>query len=383
MSLPSNFCVAPFHRFETSNGNCGPCSYTPGIFDLSKYKTIHEKWNSPEYEKFRQSFLDNEQDPLCHVCWQEEKAGQTSLRQRLNTFRGTKNVEKAFEQWIDSKKYKIYPKVVTLIPGNQCNLACVICYGNFSSKWNSEISNFPKNDIFKNAIYKNWNMNKEEYKDIVDNSEHIQRLELFGGEPFYNKKNKTELIDPIIKKGTAKNMTIYFNTNCTQWDEAFIKKLESNFKKVEIRGSIDGIDKQFEYLRYGARWDNTIENIKKFTNISNGDFEIICTISPYNVLYLEDYDNFFTKNNWPVRWNIITHPNEMLLSNIPEVVKNNLNLPEKFNFIQKYITDTPSDPNAWPKFVARTKFLDKQRKLSVKAVFPRFYELVKTHGFED
>ena len=73
----------------------------------------------------------------------------------------------------------------------------------------------------------------------------------------------------------------------------------------------------------------------------------------------------------------------MLLSNIPEVVKNNLNLPEKFNFIQKYITDTPSDPNAWPKFVARTKFLDKQRKLSVKAVFPRFYELVKTHGFED
>ena len=54
-----------------------------------------------------------------------------------------------------------------------------------------------------------------------------------------------------------------------------------------------------------------------------------------------------------------------------------------YNFIQKYITDTPSNQNAWPKFVARTKFLDKQRKLSVKAVFPRFYELVKTHGFED
>ena len=226
-------------------------------------------------------------------------------------------------------------------------------------------------------------MNNEEYKDIVDNSEHIQRLELFGGEPFYNKKNKTQLIDPIIAKGTAKHITIYFNTNCTQWDEDFIKKLELNFKKVEIRGSIDGIDEQFEYLRYGAKWNSTIKNIKKFTDISNGDFEIICTISPYNVLYLEEYDNFFKKNNWPVRWNIITHPNEMLLSNIPEVVKNNINLPAKFSFIQKTITDTPSDPNAWPKFVARTKFLDKQRKLSVKAVFPRFYELVKTHGFED
>ena len=152
---------------------------------------------------------------------------------------------------------------------------------------------------------------------------------------------------------------------------------------MEIRGSIDGIDEQFEYLRYGAKWNSTIKNIKKFTDISNGDFEIICTISPYNVLYLEEYDNFFKKNNWPVRWNIITHPNEMLLSNIPEVVKNNINLPAKFSFIQKTITDTPSDPNAWPKFVARTKFLDKQRKLSVKAVFPRFYELVKTHGFED
>jgi len=73
----------------------------------------------------------------------------------------------------------------------------------------------------------------------------------------------------------------------------------------------------------------------------------------------------------------------MLLFNIPDAVKNNVRLPANFNFIQKYITDTPSNQNAWAKFVVKTKFLDKQRKLSIKAVFPRFYELVKTHGFED
>ena len=64
-------------------------------------------------------------------------------------------------------------------------------------------------------------------------------------------------------------------------------------------------------------------------------------------------------------------------------VKNNIHLSAKFNFIQKYITDTLSDKTAWAKFVAKTKFLDKQRKLSIKTVFPRFYNLVKTHGFED
>ena len=383
MSLPSNFCIAPFHRFQTStDGRCGPCSYIANVWDLSKYKTLHEKWNSPEYEKFRQSFINNEQNPLCNLCWREEKAGQTSLRHRLNTFGGAKNLNKIFKKWIDAKKYKIYPKILSLIPGNLCNLACTYCNGGASSKWNSEISSFPKNNLY-NETYKNWNMTDEEYADIVEHSEHIQKIELYGGEPFYNKKNKTQLIDPIIAKGTAKNMTIYFNTNCTHWDETFIKKLELNFKKIEIRGSIDGLNEQFEYLRYGAKWNNTIENIRKLSNLSNGDFEIICTISPYNFLYLNEYDNFFKENNWSVRWNLTAHPKEMLLFNIPDAVKNNIHLSEKFNFIQKYITDISSDQNAWAKFVAKTKFLDKQRKLSIKTVFPRFYNLVKTHGFED
>ena len=100
MSLPSNFCIAPFHRFQTStDGRCGPCSYIANVWDLSKYKTLHEKWNSPEYEKFRQSFINNEQNPLCNLCWREEKAGQTSLRHRLNTFGGAKNLNKIFKKW--------------------------------------------------------------------------------------------------------------------------------------------------------------------------------------------------------------------------------------------------------------------------------------------
>ena len=72
-------------------------------------------------------------------------------------------------------------------------------------------------------------MSDDEYADIVDHSEHIQKIELYGGEPFYNKKNKTQLIDKIIKKGTSKNITLYFNTNCTVYDHEFMQTLSKQF----------------------------------------------------------------------------------------------------------------------------------------------------------
>ena len=72
----------------------------------------------------------------------------------------------------------------------------------------------------------------------------------------------------------------------------------------------------------------------------------------------------------------------MLLFNIPEEVKP-INLAKKFADIQKYINNKTCDLNTWYKFIRYTRLIDKHRKLSVKTVFPRFYELVKTHGFED
>jgi hypothetical protein len=60
---------------------------------------------------------------------------------------------------------------------------------------------------------------------------------------------------------------------------------------------MDGIHKQFEYLRYGATFELKLKMQKVFKKLSNSDFEIICSVSPYNFLYLDEYDAFFKAKN--------------------------------------------------------------------------------------
>lgn len=378
------FCPNPFTQLQIGKEKCGPCPYIHNTWDLNG--TIKEKWLSNELTEFRRKKLNGERDPICINCYREEDAGKLSLRQRkLNWQKGSdptgqKLKENIFSKFIANKTWEKFPRIVTIEPSNTCNLACVTCNGSLSSKWNSELNKMPI--IEGKSITKNWGISEETYQEIVDNSENLQRIELFGGEPFYEKKNKELLINKIIEKGTAKNITLYFNTNGTIYDEEFIKKLEDNFKKIEIRLSIDGINEQFEYIRYGANFKSVMENTEKFCNISNGDVEVICTVSPYNVLYLEEYDNFFKENNLPVFFNLTKHPNEMLLFNIPDAVKPMINLPKKFKDIQTYINNKSCNLNDWHKFVRYTKLMDKYRNLNVKDIFPRFYSLIKAFGFE-
>ena len=390
MSLPENFCIAPFLQLQISkNGDSGPCPYVANIWQLGNLKTIEEKWNSDQINEFRQSFLDNKKHTSCSRCWRDEKAGKYSLRQRLNNFKNngsqqpdrSENISiKIFEKYINNKDYKKYPKILTLIPGNECNLACATCGPTLSSKWNSVVKKYKDNDMIKNT--NNFNLTVDEYKDIVDNSEYLQKIELFGGEPFYNKKNRELLIDSLISKGTSKNITLYFNTNGTIYDEKFIEKITKYFKKIEIRLSMDGVFQHFEYLRYGAKFDDVVKNAEKFKKSINTDFEIICTISPYNFFYVEKYDKFFKSMNWSVFYNLTSYPSHLLCFNIPESVKKNIHLHGQFEDIESYIKNNKCDNKQWLKFVKYTQILDKNRHLTFKNTFPEFYELVKFEGFE-
>lgn len=378
MSLPDNFCSAPFIQLQTGNNDrCGPCPYTPNVWKI-KGKISH-KWNSTEVKNLRKSFLENKKDPLCKRCWKEESSGKKSLRLRLSEFKNTKNSKTIFEKFISSKMYEKYPRVLTLVPGNECNLACPSCSGLFSSKWNSLVR---QHDYTIQTEHKNWNLTDDEYQDIVDNSEKLHKIELFGGEPFLNKKNQKQLLEKIIEKGTAKNITLYFNTNGTIFDKQYIDKLINNFKFVEIRQSIDGLGKEFEYLRYGANFDQICENADKFNKLKNVDFEVICTVSIFNVLSLDKIDNFFAEKGWSVYYNIADYPNYLLLHNLPDQIKKSIILDKKFNDISKYINLKPCDLYSWNQFVKYTKELDQNRGLSFKNTFPKLYDLVKKHGYE-
>ena len=381
MSLSKTFCPAPFIQLQISHGNkFGPCPYTASCWSKTN-SDIKDKWQSPELDKLRKNLLNNNKDEICKRCWNEEDANKKSLRLRLLQFKHAGNLHaKVFKKFIEEKKYVDYPKILTLIPGNECNLSCPSCSPKFSSKWNSLLNQNDYNGFQKKVD--NWNLTDEQYQEIVNNSEKLQKIELFGGEPFLNKKNRVNLVEKLIKKGTSKNITLYFNTNGTIYDDDFIQKIAKNFKFVEIRLSVDGTKNHFEYLRYGAKFSQVTKNAEKFSKLANSNLECICTVSVFNVFYLHLYDDFFMKKNWPVYYNIANTPKYLEIYNIPEPVKNNLKFDEKFNDVKNYMTNRKCDNNEWQKFIKYTQILEKNRGLSFKNTFSEFYDLVKNYGFD-
>ena len=387
-----NFCIAPFIQIvNDARGGGGPCPYNSECWTF-KEKTILGKWKSEQFQKLRQEFIQGKKPDVCWRCWSDEDAGKKSLRQRLYNFssddvdahvkevRDPKTMfENVFKKYVESGQYQTGPKTLTIKPGNLCNLSCRSCNPTDSSQWVSMLNRLQKTGELKFIQNeKNTDMSDAQIQDIVDYSENLQRLEIFGGEPFYHKSVRQKLLPKLIEKGHSQNITLYFNTNGNLFDEE-IAGLSKKFKKLEIRASIDGTHAQFDYLRHNANYNQVIENCKKFAELDNSNFELVCTISPYNFLYLDDYEKEFKALGWTAFYNMTSGPDYMLLYNIPEEVKNHVNLSNKFKEFETYIKTNKSNPKAWEKFVAVTKTLDADRKQDFKLVFPRFYDLVRNH----
>lgn len=175
-----------------------------------------------------------------------------------------------------------------------CNLTCRSCRPGISSKWNTlDYSKLLKFD-------------KDHYNDIgiLDYGDHMKRVlfntdlsnltrvRLAGGEPFLS-KHLYWFFELLEKRSKVNNITFSVNTNCTVFPKYLPK-----FKKINIELSIDGIGDLFEAIRYPAKWNEVLENIKKWKDITNPI--IHCTMSVLNINKLKELIDFGNDNNIPV-----------------------------------------------------------------------------------
>jgi hypothetical protein len=71
-----------------------------------------------------------------------------------------------------------------------------------------------------------------------------------------------------------------------------------------------------------------------------------------------------------------------MLFNIPDIIKKDIKLSAKFKDIENHINSQNCNTTAWKEFVDYTKLIDQNRGLNMAKIFPKFYQLVKKHGFE-
>lgn len=394
-TLPEKFCVAPFVQCTTHpSRSFSPCPYLGGTVWADQSGTILERWNSTGLENLRQDFINNRQNAICNRCWHEESNGKQSLRLRLfDPVKKTTNYSfidpSTFGQHvidlINFGSYQQGPKVLTIKNGNVCNAKCRVCHPNDSSRWVDDAEK-----IYQITGQAHYNLNQQEknwtddqIEEILALAPNLTRLELFGGEPTYNKQVK-KLLEQLVKTGHSNHIILYINTNggvdiVDRWPFIY------QFAQIEIGVSLDGVGKHFDYIRHGLDYNGVVKNIVKlqdYLTSKNAHYFIdsISTVEILNVYYLPELKRA-VKDILPLPpfWNLLINPDYLFIKNMPDHVKqaviDKLSNDSEFNDLINVINQ-PADLEQWEIFLELTAVLDNIRNESFQLTFPEFYNII-------
>jgi|GEM_PF-5072580 len=258
-----------------------------------------------------------------------------------------------------------------------CNFACVYCSPEFSSQWASELKVFPitpddqQLKDFKEYIFKN-----------VPKLKHVY---LAGGEPLLIKEN-LELLT-LLKK-TNPDVTIRINTNLSKVDTK-IFDLICEFKNVHWTVSVETIEQEFEYIRYGSRWQDFLDNLETIKNLNHKiSFNMLYFLLNYQSLFgCVDYlkSKGFHNNSFiigalltPLYLNI-RHLSDAVLKSLEKTLTDKINehpgylLEDSYRNLLRYIQQ-PFEKDL-PNSFRQLAELDQRRGLNSRAIFKDLFEL--------
>ena len=358
-------------------GRIRPCckylgSHGP-YFDI---KDGIEKYQKSEWLlDLQKQFIDGKKPAGCMRCWKEEDAGIKSKRQ-LDYERFQDDFDK-----VDLKRTEF--KNIELNFGNLCNLACRICSPKYSSKWASELSNL---DGKKYVIY-DWYKDKKIMEEIYQNTKNAIGIDIIGGEPMLVEiKEHFDYLNRLKEDNYAEDISLHYTTNGTIFPKEEYLNTWSSFKEIDIQLSIDGIEEQFEFNRWPAKWSQVYSNIKRYQKLAkeskNIKLSLSHTISAFTIYYADDFVKWCLREGLPMPWmgplNFPTYYRPSVFKkSVRDKIKEHL-LQSKSSRVRNLISylDT-DDSDGFGDFEDWVTKLDKARNQTFSETFPELWDLVK------
>lgn len=386
--MSDTLCILPWmHLATNSKGQLRVCcNSTPSVNLITRDNNvpyhildndIDNFWNSKTLVNLREQFLNNEKPKICHQCYTEESLGMQSARQSWN------------EKWMfDYEKTTTPKQIIKYIDirlGNLCNLRCRMCNPYASNQWVDEwgLIAEPLDDVTKNKLYKmDWPNNDKVSENLLKFADTIDQIYLTGGEPTLATSQYT-LFDKLIELGVAKNISLKYNTNCTNLPKKMTEYWK-HFKQVRINASIDAYGELNRYIRYPTGWSLVETNLMKFKEMmeENVDLQIHICVQMYNILHLNkllDFLDSHQMNN--IFFNILDHPTclniKVLPNSLKGLAKDRLLPYTHFPRVQGIIDFMLSEDLSihLEDFKKYTIALDKSRNESVLTVIPEMKDI--------
>ena len=251
------------------------CQADQVIEDVEKFSFE----SSPYLTKIRQDFDQGKFAKACHRCENDEAVNKQSRRQSVI-------------QRYESIDQTVELESIDFSSTWACNLACIMCNEQYSSTWATELN--ISDDRMRNLGRKiNRSKNFLNQLDLTK----IKRIHFNGGEPLINDDHLL-ILTKLKELGTLGQVTLSYNTNGTQYPSNAAVELWKRAKLVKLYFSIDGTNESFEYIRWPAKWKETIANLirLKQTLPSNVMFGFNVTVGCYNIFEIADILTWFKYN---------------------------------------------------------------------------------------
>jgi sulfatase maturation enzyme AslB (radical SAM superfamily) len=368
------FCPIPWTGLMyNSDGEIKNCIRSAGPLGNIKDQTIEQILvdnNIP-----RQTQIINQQPvDTCHTCYDLErgKKGFDIISDRVFYIRELKNKSEFY------KTGNFDLQTIDVRWSNVCNFACVYCGPQFSSKWGEELKIYPQQpteqqiEDFKNYIY--------------DHATQLKHVYLAGGEPLLMKENLTllEKVNPDVN--------IRINTNLSKVDTQVFDAV-CKFPNVHWTVSVESMGNEFEYIRYGGKWEDFLDNLSKIKKLGHKiTFNMLHFILNYKSIFdcVDFLKDMGFHNNGFVIGAMIT-PDYLNIRNLPESVLNSVKSELQYRIDQKpgylledsyrnmlHYIDTPFEKNI-KQSIDKLLEMDQRRGIDSKTTFKDLYKDIN-HG---
>ena len=412
-----------------NNGDLEFCRWTDKINAVSRANIADTdviQWFQQSISPIRQRLLDGDRLFECRSCYEMEKHGKISGRQKQLLKTGIKldYFQKSLisSPWFAELQYSNdnqghtdqWPQDWQIDLGNYCNSACIFCDPGSSSRLASEfkilglITSMPPQAWCDNLH------NLEKFIQILNSSPHLAYLHFIGGETLITPAFKT-ILSALIKQGLSKNITIGFTTNLTTWDQSVIDLL-SQFHEVNLGMSIECINPLNDYLRYGGDLNNTLQILNQWLELAerlNWLVQLRITPTVFSIWHLDTVYEYAFQHQLSVEsCNFLEHPADMRPSVLPvelrEIVMGKLQswvlgheqITESLAVINTrdrnlarqqivedaksyihYLRTQPDESHRLPDLVRYVKLMEKNRGNSILDYLPEYETILRSAGY--
>ena len=205
----------------------------------------------------------------CNFCKKHEDIKKISDRQRQLT---VPNMHPK-ELNENVRETKVTPTILELYLNNTCNMKCTYCTPNLSSLWQNELDQHGKIQIDNRVYHEKKTFEKNIQQKLFEktlswlssNGQHLKRLHILGGEPFYQKE--FDILLDHLGKHKFPNLELNVISNLMTKENIFFKYHEKIkhlvtqrvIGRYDLTVSIDNWGEEAEYARTGLKLKHFIK----------------------------------------------------------------------------------------------------------------------------